>query len=176
MSDKAAGWGLPSSRSVPKASRVPRLPDPLEGKSKCSSKSTEACGATALSLLTEGGPTWGGLRRERPELGWSWQRNESWELIDPHLPWSLSCLLTPRPALPLAYIHMCLLHRLEDRDALPRMWPETYHGHRLPAAEGRAQEPWPRRRTTWVPTLTLPLRCCVTGQLHLLSVPQFPSV
>lgn len=111
-----------------------------------------------------------------PELGWSWQRNESWELIDPHLLWSLSCLLTPRPALPLAYIHMCLLHRLEDRDALPRMWPETYHGHRLPAAEGRAQEPWPRRRTTWVPTLTLPLRCCVTGQLHLLSVPQFPSV
>lgn len=36
--------------------------------------------------------------------------------------------LTPWPALPLAYIHVCLLHRPEDRNALPRMWPETYYG------------------------------------------------
>lgn len=63
--------------------------------------------------------TWssGGLGREMNLGG----------VADPHLPGAFYPP-TPWPALPLAYIHACLFHRPEDRGALPRMWPETYHG------------------------------------------------
>ena len=40
--------------------------------------------------------------------------------------------------------------------------PRLTSGSGLPAAEGRAQEPWPWRQTTWVLTLSPPLRCCMT--------------
>lgn len=39
----------------------------------------------------------------------------------------------------LVYIHVCLLHRPEDRDTLPRMCPKTHHGGQ--AASSRGQGP-----------------------------------
>lgn len=68
VSDKGAGWGLSSSPWVLKASCVTHPPDALDDKSKCSSKSTKACGTTALSLLIKGEWIWEGLRQERVRM------------------------------------------------------------------------------------------------------------
>lgn len=86
------------------------------------------------------------------------------------------CLLTPRPALPLAYIHVCLLHRPEDRDALPRMWPKTHHGGQ--AASSRGQGPGALAQEaddvgSHPDSTTEVLRDWLA---HRLSVPQFPCV
>lgn len=59
--------------------------------------------------------------------------------------------------------HAAFSGPLRPRPALPGKGPRPTSGGGLPAAEGRAQEPWPWRQTTWVPTLTLPLKCCVTA-------------
>lgn len=86
------------------------------------------------------------------------------------------CLLTPRPALSLVYIHVCLLHRPEDRGALPRMWPKTHHGGQAASIQGQgpgalAQE---ADDVGSHPDSTTEVLC--DWLAHRLSVPQFPCV